>query len=407
MARGAPAKAAEKIALFRPTIRRRQMHAVLECLVSEEIGPGALARRLAREVAAALRLAGGVALADYGAALSAALRVVTGGGGGGGSRHVLVPALAPLAYVQAAQRLGLVPLLIDVDPESGALSRPALQRLMACRPQAAVAYHGVGLPDCAGALQELGLPLIEDVTELVLGLGVGAASAPEPETGAESAAPEAEPAAEAPVVPGAGQAGAVVVVGLGAGAALAAGGGGLVLARARSDRRLLTGYPRDHGAEELPDVNAALALAQWQERAGSSARCAALAARFRDAVARCRHRTLAGAAAAGHLFPVLVADGMHEVRRYAARHRVDTRLAYDGCALTRVAAGGDSGAGAAAPAPAAVSPPADDAAGAAGAQPDNLQGAQDLARRCLLFPLYPALTDAAANQVAKVLATLP
>lgn len=427
MARGAPVKAAaskapankaaEKIALFRPTIRRRQMHAVLECLVSEEIGPGALARRLTREVAAALRLAGGVALADYGAALSAALRVVTGGGGGGGgSRHVLVPALAPLAYVQAAQRLGLVPLLIDVDPESGALSRPALQRLMACRPQAAVAYHGVGLPDCAGALQELGLPLIEDVTELVLGLGVGAASAPEPETGAESAAPEAEPAAEAgaaagtaaaeaPVVPGAGQAGAVVVVGLGAGAALAAGGGGLVLARARSDRRLLTGYPRDHGAEELPDVNAALALAQWQERAGSSARCAALAARFRDAVARCRHRTLAGAAAAGHLFPVLVADGMHEVRRYAARHRVDTRLAYDGCALTRVAAGGDSGAGAAAPA--AVSPPADDAAGAAGAQPDNLQGAQELARRCLLFPLYPALTDAAANQVAKVLATLP
>ena len=429
MASGAPAKAAaskaaaskaaEKIPLFRPTIRRRQMHAVLECLVSEEIGPGALARRLAREVAAALRLAGGVALADYGAALRAALRVVTGGGSSSsGSRHVLVPALAPLAYVQAARRLGLVPLLIDVDPESGALSRPALQRLMAWRPQAAVAYHGVGLPDCAGALQELELPLIEDVTELVLGLGAGAAAAPEPESGAESAGGEAEPAAEAsaaadaaagaPVVPGAGQAGAVVVVGLGAGGALAAGGGGLVLARARSDRRLLTGYPRDHGAEELPDVNAALALAQWQERAGSSARCAALAARFRDAVARCRHRTLAGAAAAGHLFPVLVADGMHEVRRYAARHQVDTRLAYDGCALTRVVAGGDSGAEAAAPAaPAAVSPPADDAAGAAGAQPDNLQGAQELARRCLLFPLYPALTDAAANQVAKVLATLP
>ena len=424
-------KPAVKIPLFRPTIRRRQMHAVLECLVSEEIGPGALARRLTREAASALRLAGGVALADYGAALRAGLRAVTGGGGGSG--RVLLPALAPLAYVQAAERLGLVPLLIDVDPESGAPSRAALQRLMAYRPQAAVAYHGVGQPDCAGALQELGLPLIEDVTELVLGLGAGGegASAPAPGGGAApngrrrpeplregpAPAPEAEPAGSAlPPAPGAGRAGRVVVIGLGAGGALAAGGGGLVLARARNDRRLLAAFPRDHGADELPDVNAALALAQWQERAGSSARCAALAARFRDAVARCRHRTLPGAAAAGHLFPVLVADGMREVRRYAARHQVDTRLAYDGCALTRVVAG-DSGAAAAAsagdavgaPAPAATAAPAADApvAGANGAQPDNLQGAQELARRCLLFPLYPALTDAAANQVAKVLATLP
>ncbi len=368
MARAAANQApAAKIPLFRPTIRRRQMHAVLECLVSEEIGPGTLARRLAREVAAALRLAGGVALADYGAALGAALHAVTAGAGSG---HVLVPALAPLAYVQAAERLGLVPLLIDVDPESGALSRAALQRLTAYRPQAAVVCRGVGQPGGAGALRELGLPLVEDLTAALPGL----------------AAPEAE-AAE----PSAGPAGAVVVVGLGAHAALAAGSGGLVLARARRDRRLLDAYPRDRGGEELSDVNAALALAQWQERAASRARCAELAARFRAALARGRHRTLPEAAAPGHLFPVLVADGMLAVRRYAARHRVETRLAGDDCALTRVAA--PAAANGAAP------PPADHLPG--------LDGARELARRCLLFPLYPALTDGAANRIAKVLATLP
>lgn len=371
MARAAANQAPEaNIPLFRPTIRRRQMHAVLECLVSEEIGPGTLARRLAREVAAALRLAGGVALADYGAALGAALRAVTAGAG---SRHVLVPALAPLAYVQAAERLGLVPLLIDVDPESGALSRAALQRLMAYRPQAAVACHGVGQPGGADALRELGLPLVEDVTAALPGF----------------AAPEAAPEA-ATTAPAAAPAGAVVVVGLGAHAALAAGSGGLVLARARRDRRLLDAYPRDRGGEELPDVNAALALAQWQERAASRARCAELAARFRAALARCRHRTLP-AAAPGHLFPVLVADGMLAVRRYAARHQVETRLAYDDCALTRVAAP--------AAATGAAPPPADHLRG--------LDGARELARRCLLFPLYPALTDGAANRIAKVLATLP
>lgn len=336
------------------------MHAVLECLVSEEIGPGTVARRLAREVAAALRLAGGVALADYGAALGAALGAVTAGAG---SRRVLVPALAPLAYVQAAERLGLVPLLIDVDPESGALSRAALQRLMAYRPQAAVVCHAVGQPGGADTLRELGLPLVEDVTAALLGF----------------TAPAAAPA------------GAVVVVGLGPHAALAAGSGGLVLARARRDRRLLDADPRDRGGEELPDVNAALALAQWQERAASRARCAELAARFRAALARCRHRTLPETAAPGHLFPVLVTDGMLAVRRYAARHQVETRLAYDDCALTRVAA--PAAANGAAP------PPADHLPG--------LDGARELARRCLLFPLYPALTDGAANRIAKVLATLP
>ena len=379
MARGAANKApAAKIPLFRPTIRRRQMHAVLECLVSEEIGPGVLARRLVRELASALRLAGGVALADHGAALAAALRAVTGGGE---SRPVLVPALAPLAYVQAAERLGLTPLLVDVDPDSGSLSREALQRLMAYEPQAAVAYHAAGQPGSADALCELGLPLVEDVTAVVLGLTAAATAA---------AGGDREPAVPAP-----GQTGAVVVAGLGAPGALAAGGGGLVLARGRQHRRLLAACPRDHGWEELPDVNAALALAQWQDRASSRERCADLMARFRDAVARCRHRTLAPADAAGHLFPVLVSDGMREVRRYAARHQIETRLAYDACALTRMLPSAEDGNAAPPVADSAVAPPG------------GLHGAQDLARRCLLFPLYPSLSDGAANQVAKVLATLP
>ena len=359
------------------------MQAVLECLVSEEIGPGALTRRLVREVASALRLAGGAALSDYGAALTAALHAVTGGEG---SRRVLLPALAPLAWVQAAERLGLTPLLVDVDPDSGTLSQDALQRLMAHEPQAVVVYHGAGQPAAPAALRELGVPVVEDVTAVVLGLAAAAGAA-----GAGASGDDPEPA----VAP-AGQAGAVVVVGLGAHGALAAGGGGLVLARGRVHRRLLANYPRDHGWEELPDVNAALALAQWQDRAGSRERCAHLAALFRDAVARCRHRTLAAApATTGHLFPVLVSDGMRDVRNYAARHQVETQLAYDGCALTRVMPSG-----------------ADDAAAAAAAHspavpPDSLDGAQELARRCLLFPLYPALSEGAANQIVKVLATLP
>ena len=358
------------------------MHAVLECLVSEEIGPGEVARKLVREVASALRLAGGVALADYGAALGAALQVVTAGDG---SRRVLVPALTPLAYVQAAERLGLVPLLVDADPDTGSLSRESLQRVAASEAQAAVACQVPGQPGVTDALQELGVPLVEDVTAVALGLHPAADAGSGTAAGGSAQAEDTKPA-----MPAAGASGSVVVVTLGGYGPLAAGGGALVLARSRRDQRLLASAARDHGWGELPDVNAALALAQWQDRVSSHQRCTNLTALFRDAVARCRHRTLAAEALAGPLFPVLVADGMREVRRYAARHRIETGLAYDGCALHRMVAGAAADAGDPAIAPV-----------------DSLRGAQELARRCLLFPLYPTLTDGAANRVAKVLATLP
>ena len=392
MARQTAQRAAPtKIPLFRPTIWRRQMHAVLECLVSEEIGPGDVARKLVREVASALRLAGGIALTDYGAALSAALRVVTAGAG---SRSVLVPALAPLAYVQAVERLGLTPLLVDADPDTGSLSRESLQRLAAAEPQAAVACHGPGQPGVTDALQELGVPLVEDVTAVVMGLDPAAHAGSGTAAGGSAQAAEAKSA-----LPVAGASGTVVVVALGGYGPLAAGGGALVLARGRKDQRLLGGEARDHGWGELPDVNAALALAQWQDRVSTHQRCTDLTALFRDAVARCRHRTLAPEAPAGHLFPVLVADGMRDVRRYAARHRIETGFAYDGCALTRIMAGATDGA--------ADGAAAADAGDPAVAPVDSLGGAQELARRSLLFPLYPTLSDGAANRVAKVLATLP
>ena len=86
---------------------------------------------------------------------------------------------------------------------------------------------------------------------------------------------------------------------------------------------------------------------------------------------------------------------MRDVRRYATRHQIETGFAYDGCALTRIMAGATDGEATADVGDPAVTPL------------DSLGGAQELARRSLLFPLYPTLSDGAANRVAKVLATLP
>ncbi|MDE0448564.1 MAG: hypothetical protein OXH96_18025, partial [Spirochaetaceae bacterium] len=197
-------------------------------------------------------------------------------------------------------------------------------------------------------------------------------------------------------------AGDVLVIGLQAPGVLAAGGGGLVLARSPRGRRSLAGCRARFGWAELADVNAALALAQWHDLAAGRVRCAELAARFRDAVARSRHRTLAPAATPGPLFPVVVADGLRAAQRYATRHHVETRLACEGSAITGLLPEEDD----AAPAAATAHGLADDWSGGA-AIGERLAGAQEMARRSLVFPLYPDLRDTQAGQVARVLATLP
>ena len=410
--RSARKPVAARVPLFRPVIRRRQMHAVLECLVSEEVGPGPIAEQLIGEVAAALDCRGGLALADYGAAAAAALHVAIETAPGdedspaGGPRPVLMSALVPLRYVYAASAAGRKPLLVDVDPETGCLDGESIQRMLAHRPCALVTGHVLGANEALDEVRAAGVPIVEDVSAGMLGIEMDRAAAASGNVSAGRARANGAPAGEADDAP-ADQppspalrtpAGDVLVIGLQAPGILAAGGGGLVLARSPRARRSLAGFGTRFGWAELADVNAALALAQWHDLAAGRVRCAELAARFRDAVARSRHRTLAPAATPGPLFPVVVADGLRAAQRYATRHHVETRLACEGSAITGLLPAQDD----AEPAASA----ADDPAGGAATE-ERLAGAQELARRALLFPLYPDLRDTQAGQVARVLATLP
>ena len=391
------------------------MHAVLECLVSEEIGPGPIAKQLTGELASALDCRGGVALADYQAAAAAALHLATETDVGGedspavGPRPVLLSALVPLTYVHAAGAAGLQPLLVDVDPETGSLDAESLQRMLAHRPCALVIGHALGASEPLEEVRAAGVPIVEDVSSALPGMVpelAGPAPGNDPRADANGVARGAAarpPGEQSESPPVRAPAGDVLVIGLQAPGVLAAGGGGVALARGPRGRRLLAGCRSRFGWAELADVNAALALAQWRDVAAGRRRCTDLAARFRDAVARSRHRTLAPAAAPGTLFPVVVEDGLRAVQRYANRHHVEARLGCEGSAITGLLpAEGDPAAGGQAP---TASPPADPPAGAAAEE--RLAGAQELARRCLLFPLYPELRDTEAGQVARVLATLP
>jgi dTDP-4-amino-4,6-dideoxygalactose transaminase len=113
----------EALSVFRPSIKRRDMDHVLNCMVSDNIGQGFLSSELARTLAGYLGLEGGFCCSSYHAAISLAFET--------------------LGIARGDQN-----------------------------PKAIVVHHTLGfVPDMDGLLG-LGLPILEDVSHAV-GAGIG------------------------------------------------------------------------------------------------------------------------------------------------------------------------------------------------------------------------------------------
>lgn len=363
----------KRVPVFRPTVRRGELDSVLGCLVADKIGPGDRARELAAAVAAALGMAGGIALADYRLALACALAAL----GLPPGASVLCSALAPQAHRAAVKSGGLVPLVVDVNPDSGVIDLDLAEEKRG-RAQAALLDHTLGFVPDLTRVRSWELPVIEDVTCSLGGYDGEASPGPR---------------------------GDLAVMSLGHAGLLTAAGGALLLCRTRAVLASARRVAEDR-AEPLADLNAALALAQIERYDGDMQTRRSIRDAYHAAITRTRHRTLSlprreqGGVQVPFSYPVVVADGAREVQRYAARARIETRPAYEhsiaACARDVAAPGNAVPGGNAAAAGAAM----DDGGGACPA-------ADSLARRCVLFPLYPLLGDSRVGAVARILATLP
>ncbi len=372
----------KRVPVFRPTVRRGEMDSVLGCLVADEIGPGDRARELAAAVAAVLGMAGGIALADYRLALACAFASLRLGPGA----RVLCSALAPQAHRDAVEAGGLVPLVVDVSPDSGVIDLDLAEEARG-QAQAALIDHTLGFVPDLTRVRSWDLPVIEDVTCSLGGYDGEASPGPR---------------------------GDLAVLSLGHAGLLTAAAGALLLCRTRAVLAAARRVAEDR-AEPLADLNAALALAQLKRYDGDMQTRRSIRDAYQAAITRTRHRTLSlphreeGGVQVPFSYPVVVADGAREVQRYAARARIETRPAYErsiaACALR---AAGAAPARSAAPAPAAAieDAPAEVIAGD-GNDGGRYPAADSLARRCVLFPLYPLLGDARVGAVARILATLP
>jgi perosamine synthetase len=383
------------IPVFRPTLRRRDFNSVLACLVSDRLGAGPLNRELAAELSRFLGAAGGACLATYGQAVDCALETL----GLAAGEAVVLSALAPAEYLRALAGRGLRPLVADVDPGSGLILRSEVERHLAgpVEAKALVLHYPLGFVPETEELFGLGLPVLEDISQ-ALGASL--------EAGAD--AEEGRPGGPSRRC---GSLGTVSVLSLAPEGIITAGAGAAVFARERRElkglREAVESRPRD---ALLSDLNAALGLVQTREIEGFLKSRRSIAEVFSQAVARSRHGRL-GPLQEGtgvpYAFPVVVKDGVKQVRQFAMKRNIETCSAF----ADAVAAIGQGPLEPlpdpeVAPDPSAERPP-EAAPRAPAAAPRAPAGARDLLARCVLFPLYPTLLKRDLQLIVKVLGALP
>jgi len=359
-----------KIEVYSPTIRRKEMDAVLTAMVEDKIGPGEQAKFLIQTAREKIKFDYSLALRSPVIALYLALQALNLERGQG----VIVSALSPFYYERVIRDLGLVPLYCDVPSFTACLSRETVEKTIASKPEGVeprciVLHHTLGYLSDAAAIAELGLPVIEDCSQSY---------------GTQPGSPvidgQPHPEGESPVGASVGNVGVFTILGLEERDMLTCGGGALLYATSRRDASVLRNLehlPPEYG---LPDMNAALAVVQFREAAKNLLKRREIARLYNHSASRSRHKRFVYTDQEynNYAFPLILETGVKDVKAYARKKDAAVENAFE---HTLVGSG--------------IVPP------------ELCPEAYSLSLRTVLFPLYPRLKISDAERIAKLILTLP
>jgi dTDP-4-amino-4,6-dideoxygalactose transaminase len=375
-----------KIEVYSPTIRRREMDAVLTALVEDKIGPGERGQLLIQNAKELLHFDYCLALRSPAIALYFALKALDLKEGQG----VVLSALSPRYYLRVLRDLGLHPLYCDVEDGSPLMGRAAVETALgralshAGGPEARciLLYHSLGfLPDYP-SLAELGLPIIDDRSQ---SFGSSFAAPPDSGEGAEGPAPSAGAKGGSAVF---------TILGLEERDMITAGGGALLYAMNRRDGSLLrnfAGLPPEYG---LPDMNAAMAVIQFRESERNLERRRDIAKVFEQSAQRTRHRRFVAnenLCYNNYAFPLILETGLKDVKAYARKKDILVEGAFSRTLMGIAGEGEADG----------------EVETNGGLCKEDCPEAYSLSLRTVLFPLYPRLSSAEVERISKLILTLP
>ncbi|MDR3172937.1 MAG: DegT/DnrJ/EryC1/StrS family aminotransferase [Treponema sp.] len=372
-----------KIDVFSPTIRRKEMDAVLTALVEDKIGPGEQAQLLVQNAKEVLKFDYCLALRSPAIALRIALRALELQDGQG----VLLSALSPRYYREVLGELRLIPVYCDVENGSPLIGRSTIEAAMGRRKdvelRCILLNHSLGFLPGFHGIAELGLPVIEDRSH---SFGPGILPAGENPSGGDP--PPAR--VEAGVKYGFAVYG---ILGLEERDMLTGGGGALLYAMNRRDGSALrnfAGLPPEYG---LPDMNAAMAVIQLRESQRNLERRREIAGIYNQAAQRTRHRrfvTDENQPYNNYAFPLILETGLKDVKAYARKKDILLEGAFARTLMGAVVENGQ-----------------EESVPGEGLDRENCPEAYSLALRTVLFPLYPRLSSAEVERISKLIITLP
>ena len=403
-----------KIEVYSPTIKRKEMDAVLTAMVEDKIGPGEQAKFLIQTAREKLKFDYCLALRSPAFALFFALKSLNLEKGQG----VVISALSPLYYQQVLDDLGLIAVYCDVLPSTCVMSRETIEKALESKPEgldirAIILHHTLGFLCDALVIAELGIPIIEDCSQSYGTLiqesaavvdeqandGSGESSAGNTGESKEKASQEG-----AGAVPS-GCVGVFTILGLEERDMLTSGGGALIYAGSRRSSRLrdssvlrnLAELPQEYG---LPDMNAAMAVVQFREAAKNLTKRREIARLYTQSALRTRHKRFVqndvtcqktGGKSAeddspqalpveynNYAFPLVLETGLKDVKAYGRRKDIAVESAFE---TTLVGSGQ--------------------------VLPEQCPEAYSLSLRTVLFPLYPRLRFPDAEKISKLIQTLP
>jgi dTDP-4-amino-4,6-dideoxygalactose transaminase len=380
-----------KIEVYSPTIRRKEMDAVLTALVEDKIGPGERGQVLIRNAREILRFDYCLAFRSPAIALYIALKALGLKDGQG----VLLSALSPRYYLDVLRELHLNPLYCDVEDGSPLIGKAtieaALGRAGAVEARCVLLHHSLGfLPDYR-SIAELGLPVIDDRSQS-FGSTFSLPQSPEGPQNPEGGRAENSPAS--PVQEGTGS-GVFTILGLEERDMLTAGGGALLYAMSRRDAPVLRNFSGLSPECGLPDMNAAMAVIQFRESPRNLEKRRDIAQIFDQQARHTRHRRFAvdeNLCYNNYAFPLILETGLKDVKAYARKKDILVEGAFSytlmGLLTEDDQAGGEFGR-------------------TGGLRMEDCPEAYSLSLRTVLFPLYPRLSSAEVERISKLILTLP
>ncbi len=341
-----------KINTFSSTIRRREMDAVLTCMVEEKLGPGELNTRFVQKAKELLAVSGVFALRSPSIALKYALKAT----GIEKESGVILSALAPSWQYTTVTELGFKPIIVDVSIETGLVTPETVQDGIQKGGRVLLLHESLGQVPNFRELLELNIPIIEDISQ-----NAGAMF----EDGKV------------------GTLGTFAIVGLEQNDILTAGGGALLIAgQSRNWTALKNSIEKSPQTDLLPDINSALGFVQIKEFNRNEEVRKEIHTAFVRALMQGKHKTFVNnsdtSIPTAYSFPVILEGSFKEVKQYASKKEIEICLAYENSIIV-------------------VFPETN----------ENFVNANNLAMRCVLFPLYPRLAGAKTEKITKVLATLP